>query len=264
MANTIQTNYSMFYRNAGQSGKTAAGKGDSAEKAKDLAERYGADFSVELSGEGLAALAKQRKTPVGDAGEGKGAVKEGEAKLSAKAQDFLAKLKEQYGDYDFFVADDVNDPSFRNRGTKQYSVILRTDELEKMANDEAYAEEVMGKVNDAVDMTKRIEEKGELGEGVRFRRIAISFDDDGNMKLFADLEKISEQQKERMEAAKEKHAREQKDADKKAEKDGSHVKHARLEASSEEELLEKLLGLDWDKIPEDKQKERQKGFDRKL
>ena len=167
---------------------------------------------------------------------------------------FLENLREKYGDkYDFFAVGSIEDPRTRSlTGTKAYSVILTNDEIEKMANDEEYAEEVMKKVESAVDMTKRIEEKGELGEGVKFKHISIAFDNDGNMKLFAELEKMSEQQKERMEKAKEKRA-EEAEADKKAEKEKKpehdpHAKSVWLEADTEEELLEKIMGIDWDSI----------------
>ena len=253
----INTNYQQtFYKNAAQLRKSAAepGKGNGSRKAEDPMAKYGGDFDVEISREGLAALAKQRKQPIGGAKEE--SVKSPEERLSAKAQDFLAKLREEYGDYDFIIADDVNDPKALDQATKQYSVILRGDELERMANDEDYAKEVMGKVDSAVEMTKRIEENGELGEGVQFKRISISFDDDGNMRLFADLEKMTTQQKERMEAAKEKRAEEKKEAEKEKhpgkEKATEAVKHTSIEASSEEELLEKLMNIDWDEIPEDK------------
>ena len=139
------------------------------------------------------------------------------------------------------------------QGTKAYSVLLTNDEIEKMANDEEYAEKVMQRIESAVDMTKRIEEKGELGEGVHFKHISIAFDSDGNMKLFAELEKMSEKQKERMEKAKEKRAEEKDEAEKAKDKDDGKddpgVKRVRLEATSEEELLEKIMGVDWDKIP---------------
>ena len=256
MASMITTNYqSNPYQKAGQMGKGVAGAGkkENSEKAKDPMAQYGGDFEVELSKEGLAALATHRKKGADGARDGKEPLGAAEERLSPKAQEYLQKLREQYGDYDFFVADDVNDPRFLNQGTKAYSVILRGDELERMANDEDSAKEVMGKVESAVDMTKRIEEKGELGEGVKFKRISISFDDDGNMKLFAELEKMSEQQRERMEKAKEKRAEEKEEAAKKAEKDKekdpSPMKRTWVEATSEEELLEKISGINWEEIP---------------
>ncbi len=260
MANTIGTNYSMFQKMTGQvGGKRAAGPGkkEAAEERKPFG-GFGDDVSVELSGAGLA-LAAQQKQDVENEAEDDGKMHLAEDKLSDKAKDFLAKLREQYGDYDFFAVDRIGDPTDASiQGTKAYSVILTTDEIEKMANDEAYAAEVMEKVGSAVDMTKRIEEKGELGEDVRFKHIAITFDNDGNMKLFAELEKMSEKQQERMEAAKEKRAEEKEEADRKKEKEAvgeekerpMGIKSFKVEASTEEELLEKILGIDWDKVEE--------------
>ena len=59
-------------------------------------------------------------------------------KLSKKAQDILKKLKDKYGNMDFFVSDTTDDTEARqimSRGTKEYSVLLSSDELEKMAED---------------------------------------------------------------------------------------------------------------------------------
>ncbi|MBQ9364528.1 MAG: hypothetical protein IJT82_02025, partial [Schwartzia sp.] len=102
---------------------------------------------------------------------------------------------------------------------------------------------------------------GELGEGVSISRIAISIDSDGNMKLFAELERASAERQERMEAAKDKKAEEaakKEKADKakeeEKEKPKSLLQRTRIEASSEEELLEKIRGLNWDEIPWGKEK----------
>ena len=69
--------------------------------------------------------------------------------------------------------------------------------------------------------------------------------------------KISEKQQERLEKLKEKKAEEKteqkKEAERKSEEDGKKfpVKRTTIEASSEEELLEKILGIDWSKIGEE-------------
>ena len=64
---------------------------------------------------------------------------------------------------------------------------------------------------------------------------------------------MSEKQRERMEKAKEKRAEEKEEAEKTKDKDDGKndpgVKRVRLEATSEEELLEKIAGIDWDKVP---------------
>lgn len=253
MANSINTNFFLRYKNAEQLGKQniKAGKEKAAET-KDPLAQFGGSASVEFSQEGMA-LAVQKKNAKGDGGEGSGSVKSGEEALSPKAQDFLAKLKEKYGDYDFIVADDVDNPlDMANGSTKKYSVILSSQELEKMADDEEYADKVMGQVDKAIGVADHLAESGQLGEGVSFSKIAISIDADGNMKLFAELERASQEQQERLEAAQEKKAEEAKEKEdeeaEKAEEKPPLLQRYRLEASSEEELLEKILGIDWSKI----------------
>ena len=255
MANNINTNYSMYQKTMGHvGGKREAGRKKGVEGEDKEKKPFGEDFGVQLSDAGLAALELQRKQKAENE-EGGEASLISEDKLSDKAKNFLAQLREKYGDkYDFFAVSSVEDPRAMNlQGTKAYSVLLTNDEIEKMANDEEYAEKVMQRVESAVDMTKRIEEKGELGEGVQFKHISISFDSDGNMKLFAELEKMSEKQKERMEKAKEKRAEEKDETEKAKDKDDGKddpgVRRVRLEATSEEELLEKIMGVDWDKVP---------------
>ena len=137
-------------------------------------------------------------------------------------------------------------------------MLFTTEELEKMADDDEYAEKVMGQVGKAVDMLKNISEK-DLGEGVQFSQLGVSFDSEGNMKIFAQLEKLSEEQQKRFEEAKAKRAEEQEAADKKAQAeeeppdDGMPVvfKSADIEAANEEELLNKIFGIKWDEIPEE-------------
>lgn len=272
MANTISTSISYYYKSTMQTTRrTTSASGEAADKTKEPGAKNNAGASVELSYDGLKAYAESQKKQENDAvgNESAAADKDGanETKLSAKAQELLKTLGEKYGDYDFFVTDSLdNSQELAKQGTKKYSVIFTTAELEKMANDEEYADKVMKQVDSAVDMTKRLEERGDLGEGVKFKSITITFDEDGNTKLFAELEKMSAAQRERMEEAKEKRAEEKKEAEKAAkekekadktdeidedENESFLVKHFSVEATSEEELLEKILGIDWDAVAAD-------------
>ncbi len=238
MSNNISTNFAAsFYQNMGQVGK----KGQSAQKKEQVQEpfsQYMQDAQVELSADGLA-LAGQQKT--------------GGTQLSQKAQDLFAKLQEKYGDYDFFVAENQEDmKNYMDKGKKQYSVVFTKAELEKMASDDEYAEKVIGQMESAIGLTKRMEESGKLGEGVHFKQVAITFDGEGNMKLFAQLEKMSADQQERLEEAKEKKDEEKEKAAKEAaqEKEKERLERpanniVEIEAGSEEELWEKILGIKW-------------------
>ena len=241
MLNAISANLFKSYQAAGQLGNQTTNLNQ--QPAAENNPFAPANANVEISDAGLALLKSQ---DVDD-----------EQKLSAKAQGFLEKLREKYGDYNFVVSNDM-DTSKTLGSDKEYSVMFTTEELEKMADDDEYAEKVMGQVGKAVDMLKNISEK-DLGEGVQFSQLGVSFDSEGNMKIFAQLEKLSEEQQKRFEEAKAKRAEEQEAADKKAQADeeppddGMPVvfKSADVEAANEEELLNKIFGIKWDEIPEE-------------
>ncbi len=248
MLNTIGLNNLLQYQNqrASALGNTAQTK---TEDANPVA-KYAGDTVVDISQEGIKALEESKNA----------AAQTDEQKLSAKAQGYLDKLRKQYGDYDFFVSDNL-DTAQTVGSSKEYSVLFTTEELEKMADDDEYAEKVMGNVGKAVDVLKDLSEK-DLGEGVQFSQLSVSVDSEGNMKLFAQLEKLSEDQAKRLEEAKAKRAEEQKtakenakadQAEEQSKNDGMPVvfKSADVEADSAEELLDKIFGIDWSKIPEE-------------
>ena len=192
-----------------------------------------------------------------------------ESKLSTDAQKYLDKLRDKYGDFDFFVAGMFDSgKGLSKNSTKEFSVIFGIDELERMARDEKYAEEKMRKVQTAVDMSKRIcEEFGyERGGGKNgtLSSVSVTFNQDGTTSIFAELEKTTEKQRERIESAREKRAEEKKAAEekvaeKKAEEkkaevgkdnmeDDPGVKRIMITAGNEDELIDQLKNLDWVKI----------------
>ena len=83
-------------------------------------------------------------------------------------------------------------------------------------------------------------------------RLGVSIDKNGKVSFFAELETLSEKQKERIEASKE---------EKGGYIRGSHVKKTRVSAASAEELLEKINNVDWSKIKEEKQEENKNRMD---
>ncbi|MCR5834701.1 MAG: DUF6033 family protein [Selenomonadaceae bacterium] len=256
MANFINTNYFPQFKNLNAYGKnsTTASKTD----AKGSESAQVSDDTVELSNAGLNALTQSQTDSI-DAYGGGAAAATDESKLSAKAQSYLQSLREKYGDYDFVVSSNP-DAADTIGATKEISVILTPEEIEKMAEDDEYAEKVMGNVGNAVDTLNGLKEKA-LGEGVEFSQLSASIDSEGNMKLFAQLEQMSAEQKERFEAAKEKRAEEQKAAESKEKVIGEEEKEpefteilfksADVEADSADELLEKILGIDWNSIEEE-------------
>lgn len=187
-------------------------------------------------------------------------------KLSKKAQEVLNKLKDKYKNMDFFVSDTTDDDEAKqimSRGTKDYSVLISSDELEKMANDESYYNSRVSDIDGAVDMSKQINEKfgydSAYGKenGTQISQIGIKFNNDGTTTYFVELEKLSEKQKERIESAKEKKAEEKKaeakknDTASKAKETTEATKKTSVQADSLEELMEKIKGIDWDSIKEE-------------
>lgn len=176
------------------------------------------------------------------------------AKLSRSAQKVLDELKKKYGKMDFMVADFEGDDEAKeilSRGTKEFSVLLSTDELEKMADDESYKEKNMDKIDGAVKMSERINARFDVSDAsnsAEVKNIGISFNSDGTTSYFAELEKSSEQQRERIEQSREKRAEEKKASEKKE----SGSKRVTIKASSEDELLEKMKQIDWSKVKEEK------------
>lgn len=259
MINNINSQRLLSYQKSLFNGRNEGVNRQKNKEDKDPFAQYEQDATVELSADGRAAYEKQIQAAVKTFVEenGGGGAEMQQPELSSKAQDLLGRLQDQYSDkYDFFVVDSEEDlQKFQGQGTKGYSVVFTKDELEHMANDEEYAKKVMDTVDSIVGMTKKMEENGELGEGVKLKSVMISVGEDGNMKLFAQLEKMSEEQAERLEKAKEKRAEEQQ-AEEKKEVNAPPVKWAQVEASSADELLEKILGIEWDKIiGQEKEKE---------
>ena len=138
-------------------------------------------------------------------------IKSSEDKLSSKAQKYLETLRKDNADFDFIIADKGDD--FRglvDQSDKEFTVVFSSAELERMASDEKYAREKLSTVKTAVEMSDKINEQFGFerawgttdNSGTVLNKLTMSFDDDGKMTLFADLEKITEKQQEWLEELK--------------------------------------------------------------
>ncbi|QFJ54467.1 DUF6033 family protein [Pseudobutyrivibrio xylanivorans] len=188
-----------------------------------------------------------------------------ESKLSDKGKEYLKTLREKYKDYDFIIADTKEDQdALAAASDKEISVMISSSELEKMAEDEEYGNERLKQMEDAVEMSKKLmdelAEKGDLDDDTGINKITIELADDGSIKLFAELEKSSAKQRERIQANREKQKEEAKAEEKKTkasayeksyEKNEEYRQRTTVEASSAEELLEKIRGIDWTAVPYD-------------
>ena len=168
--------------------------------------------------------------------------KDKEVNLSDRAKELLKELKKTYGDIDFIVASynsDEEADSYLANGTKEFSVLIDPEELEKMASDDNVKKKNLGIIEEAREKLSDMKESlGDKKDDVK--RLGVSIDKNGTVTYFADLEKMSEKQRERIEKAREE----------KREYIGAHsnVKRTRVNAPSAEELLEKIKGIDWSVI----------------
>ncbi len=174
--------------------------------------------------------------------------------LSRAAQKLLKELQKTYKNMDFMVADfetEEEAAALMSRGTGEYSALFTPEELEKMAADESVKEKNLKILDGAV--SKLDEMKEELGDKADdVTRIGISFGNDGEVSFFAELEKNSEKQRERIEKQ-----REEKRDTKKADASeyrtqGTAEKRTTVFASTVEELAEKISQVDWSKIKEER------------
>ena len=125
------------------------------------------------------------------------------------------------------------------------------EELEKMANDDEVKKKNLGIIDGAKEQLSSM--KDQLGDKKdEVTRFGVSIDKSGKVSFFAELETLSEKQRERIEASKE---------EKGGYIRGSHVKRTRVAASSTEELLDKINKVDWSKIKEERQEENKNRVD---
>ncbi len=170
-----------------------------------------------------------------------------QTELSQGAKNVLKELQQKYGNMDFIVGSyetEEEAAEYLSRGTKEYSVLLDPEELEKMAADKDAKKEQMNQIEMAVGQLANM--KAQLGEeGATVKNLGVSIGKDGKTTLFASLEEMGEKQKERLEEAKEAKA-----ADKAAEKKAASgkVKKTFVKADNTTDLLEKIRTVDWDKI----------------
>ena len=204
----------------------------------------------------------QRKTSKSDSSKKTDSAKKanGSVQLSDRAKALLQELKKTDSNMDFIVADynsDEEASSYLSRGTKEYTVLIDSEELERMAADDSVKEQNLKFLDEA---TGKLDElKSQLGDNKdEVVRIGISIGKDGEISFFAELEKMGERQKEFIDNIREG----KKENPQKSEADKTNPRHhydqsyergkrTTIRASSIEELLDKISNVDWDSIKEE-------------
>ena len=185
--------------------------------------------------------------------------KDSQVKLSERAEKLLQELKGKYGNMDFIIADyetDEEAQEYLSRGTKEYSVLIDPETLEAMASDSETKQKYMGIIDEATGKLDSLKEqlKGEDDTVIRF---GINVDKNGTVSYFAELEKMGEKQRERIEQSREERAEgraEERRRNRRAEGRPEDFiapnrgKRTRVTADSVEELMEKIQSVDCDSI----------------
>lgn len=180
---------------------------------------------------------------------------EGGVQLSERARSLLQELRRTYSNMDFMVADyetDEEAAAYLSRGSKEYSVLIDPEELERMASDESVKEQNLSILDDAVGKLDEMKEQlGDREDDVV--RLGISIGKDGEVSYFAELEKAGERRKEFVDRIREgkKEAAREAESRTHGRYDYEHSKRTTLYASTAEELLDKIRNVDWDEVKEE-------------
>lgn len=190
-----------------------------------------------------------------------------QVQLSDSAKALLEELKKKYGNMDFFVADYSSDEeaqSYLSRGSKQYSVLIEPDVLEQMAADDNTKNKYLGIIDGATEQLDEITEQLD-SDAENVKNIGFTVSKDGSVSFFADLEKSSAKQRERIDEAREEKRVRKKEEEKRAEKEkwerrmaeraksdyawsSADLKRTTVQADSIDELVKKIRAVDWDSV----------------
>lgn len=182
-------------------------------------------------------------------------------KLSDKAKALLQELKRTYSNADFYVAEYESDEEaseYLSRGSKDFSVLIDPEELERMANDDEVKKQNLALLDESLnklgEMKEELKNTGREDEVVN---LGVSIGKDGQVSYFAELEKAGERTKEFVDKIREDKKEAAKEAE--AEKTGKaqdkynyeHSKRATVSANSVEDLLEQIKNFNWDTVKEE-------------
>ena len=146
----------------------------------------------------------------------------GEPKLSDKALKYYEKLKKKFSNMDFIlVSPEKKAEAERNKGmyasSKELLVLIDSDKIERMAEDEEYRKKYEGILSNATSQMQIMKQK--LGTNAnKVSSFGMSFDDHGNASFFAVVDKSLAKQRERIAAKREENLKAKKQEAKKAEK----------------------------------------------
>lgn len=163
----------------------------------------------------------------------------GEPKLSDKALKYYEQLKKKYSNMEFvLVSPDKKAEVERNKGmyasSKELLVLIDSDKIERMAEDEEYRKKYEGILANATSQMQIMKQK--LGANAnKVSSFGMTFDDHGNASLFAVVDQSLAKQRERIAAKREENIQTKKQEAKKAEKKRAEEQAEAKRTGSEEE-----------------------------
>lgn len=168
----------------------------------------------------------------------------GKPELSEKAQKYYEQLKKKYGDMEFILVDpklkqqaEANASAYA--GPNKTVVLIDSDKIEQMAEDEEYREKYEGIISNARNQISRLAEQLK-STGANVKGFGMKINDGGNASFFAVIDKSQQAQKERIvKKAEEKAEQKKADAKKAEEKRAEKRTEKRAEEKSKYEKTEK-------------------------
>lgn len=180
----------------------------------------------------------------------------GEPELSEKAAKYYEQLKKKYAHMEFIlVSPDKKEEVDRNKGmyqsSKQILVLIDSDKIEKMAEDESFRKKYEGILSGAAGKIEQMKTSlGSRAESVS--SFGMTFNSNGEASYFAVVDKSLAMQRERIQEKQQEKVKAKKDAAKKAEKkqqedrleekrtESGKADKVTVSAGSWEELLKKI------------------------
>ncbi len=166
-------------------------------------------------------------------------------------------MKKTYNNADIYVAEyetDEEAAEYLSRGSKDFSVLIDPEELERMAADDEVKKKNLNLLDESLGkLSEMKEELKETGREDEVVTLGVNIGKDGQVSYFAELEKSGERTKEfvdkMLEDKKEANAEK---ADKVQDKyNFEHSKRATVSANSVDELLEQIKNFNWDNVKEE-------------
>ena len=180
----------------------------------------------------------------------------GSPKLSDKALKYYEQLKKKYSNMEFvLISPDKKAEVERNKGmyasSKELLVLIDSDKIERMAEDEEYRKKYEGILNNATSQMQLMKQNLGANAG-KVSSFGMTFDDHGNASFFAVVDKSLAKQRERIATRKEENAAAEK---KRAEENAAQrrIESAKDEESGEAWRLDKtnkvtVTASSWDEL----------------